>query len=486
MTLPPDILLRSSEEAARRLALELLDQARAAVNRLDDPADQEALHDFRVAIRRTRATLRAWWPHLKGGPSRKHLRWLRTLQQDTGAGRDAEVALAWITPLRGSFRPNQRVGFDWLLEQLRARCDGAYAQVRTDVRRRFDKIEPRLREALGRFEITVNLIDPKPPKRAADALATAARAHGADLKKRLERAGESGDPAVVHRARIACKRLRYLVEPIAPLMPEAAQIVAACKTLQDVLGDLNDSALLAEELRSAVARAATERAQRLHGMTIQGPDEQRMRRETARSEEPGLLELARRVQERMDGLVEILRRDWVSGGAAALTARVGALADSLLTLRGEDVEIERKYLLDGLPACAREATCLEIDQGWLPGRRLRERIRRARWDGGEDYHRTVKLGRGIERFELDEETTANVFEALWPLTLGCRVHKRRYLIPEGDLVWEIDEFTDRELFLAEVELPSATTVPQVPEWLVPHVVREVTDDPAYVNLNLAG
>ncbi|MCB9543646.1 MAG: CHAD domain-containing protein, partial [Myxococcales bacterium] len=46
--------------AARRVARSFLDEARAAAARLDDPDDPESLHDFRVAIRRQRATLRAW------------------------------------------------------------------------------------------------------------------------------------------------------------------------------------------------------------------------------------------------------------------------------------------------------------------------------------------------------------------------------------------------------------------------------------------
>jgi len=46
-------------------------------------------------------------------------------------------------------------------------------------------------------------------------------------------------------------------------------------------------------------------------------------------------------------------------------------------------------------------------------------------------------------------------------------------------------FEDRDLLLAEVELPSTYTQLTLPDWLAPHVVREVTNEPDYVNLNLA-
>ena len=58
-------------------------------------------------------------------------------------------------------------------------------------------------------------------------------------------------------------------------------------------------------------------------------------------------------------------------------------------------------------------------------------------------------------------------------------------MPDGNLIWKIDEFLDRDLSLAEIELDDAAQQPTLPGWLAPHVVREVTDDPRYANLALA-
>jgi CYTH domain-containing protein len=57
-------------------------------------------------------------------------------------------------------------------------------------------------------------------------------------------------------------------------------------------------------------------------------------------------------------------------------------------------------------------------------------------------------------------------------------------VPEGALTWEIDVFLDRDLVLAEVELPGDQDV-TIPEWLAAQVVRDVTGESEYVNLNLA-
>ena len=71
--------------------------------------------------------------------------------------------------------------------------------------------------------------------------------------------------------------------------------------------------------------------------------------------------------------------------------------------RTPDVEIERKYLLSSLPDRVRTSPVKvkEIWQGWIPGQRLQERLRRVKDAKGERFFRTVKLGRGIERIEVE-------------------------------------------------------------------------------------
>jgi len=149
-------------------------------------------------------------------------------------------------------------------------------------------------------------------------------------------------------------------------------------------------------------------------------------------------------------------------------------------------EIERKYLLRGRPPRTVGAPSVEIDQGYIPGERIRERVRRARGANDVRYYRTIKMGAGIQRIEIEEEAPEEFFQAVWPLTVGRRVHKRRYVVDDSGLVWEIDEFLDRpSLWLAELELTHADQKVTIPEWLAPFLEREVTDDPSYTNRALA-
>src|SRR5262249_35548228 len=135
-------------------------------------------------------------------------------------------------------------------------------------------------------------------------------------------------------------------------------------------------------------------------------------------------------------------------------------------MESNDKEIERKYLLSGLPAGVTQYRSEEIDQGYIPGLKVRERVRRIRDGSSVSYLRTIKLGSGVERFEFEEETTEAFFAAVWPLTAGHRVHKRRYRVPVEDGEWEIDEFLDRtDLVLAEYEMTHADHRPEPPPFI---------------------
>jgi len=133
-------------------------------------------------------------------------------------------------------------------------------------------------------------------------------------------------------------------------------------------------------------------------------------------------------------------------------------------------EIERKYLLTALPPRVLTAPAVHIDQGYLPGVRINERVRRTKRDGSVRYYRTIKAGAGIEKLEIQEEIDERFFTAVWPLTVGHRIEKRRYEVPDGGLLWEVDEFLDRSgLWVAEVELSAVDQVVVVPGWLAEYV-----------------
>jgi adenylate cyclase len=145
------------------------------------------------------------------------------------------------------------------------------------------------------------------------------------------------------------------------------------------------------------------------------------------------------------------------------------------------MEVERKFLvreppdLDGIEAD-------EIEQGYLAiGSDAEVRLRRK----GEHLVLTAKRGAGLSRRESEVELDRDRFDELWPLTEGRRLHKRRHVLPHGDLKIELDVYEGDlgGLVVAEIEFPSEEEARAFdpPEWLG----EEVTGDPRYLNETLA-
>jgi len=129
--LPTDLLSRSAQEASRLLALGYLDEISRAEQRLGDPLDAEALHDFRVGLRRLRSCLRAYRVALEGSVSKKMRRRFRDLTLATNAGRDSEIQLAWLRDQAQLLGPGEMEGLAWLIGLLEGRKYEALDRVTT-------------------------------------------------------------------------------------------------------------------------------------------------------------------------------------------------------------------------------------------------------------------------------------------------------------------------------------------------------------------
>ena len=452
-SLQGDLLNQTREEAARRVALSFVAEAEGACARLGKD-DEEALHDFRVAIRRLRSHTRSHRGALRGAVGAKHRQQLRDLQRATGGARDLEVQLQWIDGWRDRLSVVEQTGFGVFRSQLEARRAKAAAGVEARVARRFRKLHSKWVKRLS--SLTVDLTKAPAPYR--ELLGEEMRRHVHDLVETSKPIGSLADMDAIHDTRIWVKRLRYLIEPVREAVPKLKKAVKKLKALQDVLGDIHDMQVLIAELDAA--RGSLDEAAR-----------------------PGITALRDQAVAYAESLFVELRSHWLNKGLASLQRQIMRAADELA--READVEVERKFLLTSLPPAAAEYSSVEMRQGYVPGEAVHERLREVRDGDRVRRLRTVKMGRGIRRLEFQEETTAAIFDAMWPLTEGARVHKRRYRVPQGDLVWEVDEFLDRDLILAEVELPHPDVVVNIPAWLQSYVDRDVTDDESFVNLNLA-
>ncbi|MFI5316652.1 MAG: CHAD domain-containing protein [Myxococcota bacterium] len=349
---------------------------------------------------------------------------------------------------------------------------------------RFEEFEGELRASLLTYSAQVTAAHAPAAPTFALAASDALRAAAAELERELAGVSGPNDAHAEHLSRIAAKRVRYLLEPVRALVDGAGPVLAELRRVQDLLGERHDRDRLGEALRAALERAALATAQGLSA-ALQARDERLERSLRTRTAENALLHLLRAARGESDELFAELASEWLFEKSAPFFARVLAICESLRRLGSPPQEIERKYLLRGLPERVRGADAVEIEQGYLPGGAVRERLRRAVGPRGTRWTRTVKVGTGIVRAEFEEEVPPSEFARLWPLTEGARLRKRRYRVPDGALTWEIDEFLDRPLVLAEIELPTEDAAVVVPEWLEPWLAREVTGEPEFSNLRIA-
>ena len=143
-------------------------------------------------------------------------------------------------------------------------------------------------------------------------------------------------------------------------------------------------------------------------------------------------------------------------------------------------EIERTFLVDEPPA--ELGVPVALRQGYVALDGLATvRVR----DAGGRFVLTVKGGSGFERTEVEVEIDRARFEALWALTAGRCIEKRRHLVDLGSVRAEVDVFGGAlaGLVMVDVEFASRDEGERFrpPSWFG----REVTDDPAWSNASLA-
>jgi CHAD domain-containing protein len=191
--------------------------------------DDEAVHDLRVALRRTRTMLEVARRVLGRYPADEVRRALREIQRATGALRDEEVLLDLVGSL-GSAHPDAA---SWL--EARRRRERRLRRALVRIIRAGDLEQgQRLLEALVAFRIKPTR-DRRLPKFARRAVDAARR----DVERK--RAAAPEDVAALHRLRIAYKRLRYTVEMFGDVVPsDVAALGPPAARVQGRLGDLHD------------------------------------------------------------------------------------------------------------------------------------------------------------------------------------------------------------------------------------------------------
>lgn len=186
--------------------------------------DEEAVHDLRVALRRSRSVLGTtkelfeedWVSKL-----RDELRWLAG---ELAPGRDLDVLRAYLA----TEAPELTKLFDAARQRAHTRAVEALES--------------------GRYVDLVAALKRTEPTEADASLPKLAKGEFKRLAKSVEALGNEPSDENLHKARIHAKKTRYAAELAEPVVGKrAAKLVKSAKRLQDALGEHQD-AVVAEEM----------------------------------------------------------------------------------------------------------------------------------------------------------------------------------------------------------------------------------------------
>ena len=246
------IVLDPSEtivQAAQKINLQLLETMERNIPGILEDIDSEFLHDFRVALRRTRSLLGSMKKRVPAADVDLYQRGLQEIGAVTGPVRDLDVYLLEKDVYRSMLPDGLQEGLSAFFNEL--------AEQRVKEMRRLNKAlqSRRFKQFLAKWRGYVE-----------DSLLTAGLATAREsckkvavkaIRKRLQSIlkdgsliGPQSPDDALHGLRIQAKKLRYLLEFYRSLFPETEMdsLLKSLKKLQNNLGSFNDLSVQQEML----------------------------------------------------------------------------------------------------------------------------------------------------------------------------------------------------------------------------------------------
>jgi len=256
VTLSPDMTVREATIIILKYLLHIIQLNVAGIK---EDIDTEFLHDFRVAIRRTRSTL----SQIKGVfPKEIRDRFkndLAVLQKTTNRLRDLDVYLLNKENYQQMLPDHLRPGLEPLFDQLRLERKEEHKNIVNVL------CANSYTKTIESWEAFLNSIEEQPEtKNSHKPVIDLSRKFIFKAYNQVIQIGNQirdySPASELHQLRIECKKLRYLLEFFASLFPEQeiSLLVKQLKRLQDNLGDYNDLSVQQRSLKKYLETIASE------------------------------------------------------------------------------------------------------------------------------------------------------------------------------------------------------------------------------------
>jgi CYTH domain-containing protein len=157
------------------------------------------------------------------------------------------------------------------------------------------------------------------------------------------------------------------------------------------------------------------------------------------------------------------------------------------------IEIERKYLLKGLPD-VEPSEKIKIQQFYFKNKEgIWERARQMDYGQGvKKFIHTIKTR--ISEIANDEQERTMTLEEFEKFKKKCRKYKgssrflkkERWVYPMGELKWEVDMFKgDINMVIAEIEIPSEDYEVEIPDYIQKKLLMDVSGMKQFGNRSLS-
>jgi CHAD domain-containing protein len=247
--------------AVAKLLLRLLDTMELNVPGVLRDIDTEFLHDFRVAVRRTRSAIKLLGEVLPADLAKHYKTEFKWLGDVTTPVRDLDVHLLGFDAMAGQLVAASPTDLEPLRAFLVRRRAREFRRLAAALRGpRFRAITQDWRKAL----LEVRDVD-GPRRRRPSAVALALSTTGSSFRRIVAQGGaitSDSRPESLHDLRKRAKELRYLLEFFAPLHDQVAyrKVLSDLKQLQDCLGEFQDSEVQRAEIHTLADAMLAERA----------------------------------------------------------------------------------------------------------------------------------------------------------------------------------------------------------------------------------
>lgn len=216
----------------------------------------EAVHQTRVATRRLRSDMRTFGSALDdewAAALREELNWLAAL---LGAARDADVLWQRIAMRVKRLDPSAAEGAVEILSTLAEQRSQAHRELAQALAgARHDILLRRLTDAARAPLMSASQ---QSGRRSSEELPRLVRRRWRALERRVRSLPGHASDGDLHQVRLCAKRCRYAAEACSPwLGGPAVQLARAAKSVQEVLGDLNDAVVAERWLHECEGQAAS-------------------------------------------------------------------------------------------------------------------------------------------------------------------------------------------------------------------------------------